>query len=70
MKIGSFTYKGVLLKPVMGWINHHSIVQQKDKWYIFYHDIQLSGKTHLRNIKVMELKYNTDGTIQTLDAYK
>jgi beta-xylosidase len=67
---GPFTYKGVLLKPVMGWTNHHSIVQQKDKWYIFYHDIQLSGKTHLRNVKVMELKYNADGTIQTLDAYK
>jgi hypothetical protein len=67
---GPFTYKGVLLKPVMGWTNHHSIVQHKNKWYIFYHDIQLSGKTHLRNVKVMELKYNADGTIQTLEAYK
>ncbi|MBL7818362.1 MAG: glycoside hydrolase family 43 protein [Saprospiraceae bacterium] len=66
---GPFTYKGVLLKPVQGWTNHHSIVQHQGKWYLFYHDVQLTGKTHLRNVKVMELKYNADGTIKTLDAY-
>src|SRR6478736_2373078 len=63
---GPFTYKGVVLNPVQGWTNHHSILPIKDKWYMFYHDVQLSGKTHLRNIKVTELKYNADGSIQTL----
>ncbi len=67
---GPFTYKGILLKPVEGWTNHHSIVEFKGKWYLFYHDVQLSGKTHLRNVKVTELKYNPDGSIQTLEAYK
>lgn len=67
---GPFTYKGIVLKPVQGWTNHHSIVEIKGKWYLFYHDVQLSGKTHLRNVKVMELKYNPDGTIQTMDAYR
>ena len=67
---GPFTYKGVLLKPVDGWTNHHSVVAFKGKWYLFYHDVQLSGQTHLRNVKVTELKYNSDGTIQTIDAYK
>ncbi|RYU95078.1 glycoside hydrolase family 43 protein [Emticicia agri] len=67
---GPFTYKGVVLKPVEGWTNHHSIVEFKGKWYLFYHDVQLSGQTHLRNIKVAELKYNPDGTIVTVDAYK
>ncbi|ALJ01618.1 glycoside hydrolase family 43 protein [Rufibacter tibetensis] len=67
---GPFTYKGVVLKPVEGWTNHHSIVEFKGKWYIFYHDTQLSGKTHLRNIKVTELKHNPDGTIQTITAVK
>lgn len=67
---GPFTYQGVLLKPVLGWTNHHSIVEFQGKWYLFYHDVQISGKTHLRNVKVTELKYNADGTIQTLDAYK
>jgi hypothetical protein len=65
---GPFVYKGIILKPVEGWTNHHSIIEVKGKWYLFYHDIQLSGKTHLRNVKVTELKYNSDGTIQTIDA--
>ncbi len=67
---GPFTYQGVLLNPVQGWTNHHSIVEVNGKWYLFYHDTQLSGKTHLRNIKVTELHYRPDGTIETIDAYK
>ena len=67
---GPFTYQGVLLNPVEGWTNHHSIVEFNGKWYLFYHDVQLSGKTHLRNIKVTELKYRPDGSIETIDAYK
>lgn len=67
---GPFTYQGVLLNPVEGWTNHHSIIEVKGKWYLFYHDIQLSGKTHLRNVKVTELKYNDDGTIQTVSPNK
>ena len=67
---GPFTYQGVILNPVEGWTNHHSIIEFNGKWYLFYHDVQLSGKTHLRNVKVTELKYNDDGTIQTETAYK
>jgi len=67
---GPFTYQGILMKPVQGWTTHHSIVEFKGKWYIFYHDTELSGKTHLRNIKVTELKHNADGTIQTIDPFK
>lgn len=67
---GPFTYQGIVLKPVQGWTNHHSIVQVGRRWYLFYHDVQLSGKTHLRNVKVTELTYNPDGTIKTIDAYK
>ena len=67
---GPFTYQGVILNPVQGWTNHHSIVEQNGKWYLYYHDVQMSGKTHLRNIKVTELKYNPDGTIHPITAYK
>lgn len=67
---GPFTYTGVILEPVEGWTNHHSIIEKDGKWYLFYHDVQLSGKTHLRNVKVTELKYNPDGTIQTLRAQR
>ena len=67
---GPFTYQGVILNPVVGWTNHHSIVEFKGKWYLFYHDSVLSeDKTHLRTVKVTELKYRPDGTIETIDAY-
>ena len=49
---------------------HHSIVEVKRKLYLFYHDTQLSGKTHLRNVKVTELVYNADGTIKPITAYE
>jgi Glycosyl hydrolases family 43 len=67
---GPFTVRGKILEPVLGWTNHHSIVEFKGRWYLFYHDAQLSGgQTHLRNIKVTEIKYRPDGSIVTVDAY-
>lgn len=67
---GPFTYKGVVLTPVLGWTSHHSIVEHQGKWYLFYHDSSLSGgQTHLRSVKVTELTHNDDGTINTIDAY-
>lgn len=66
---GPFTYQGVILKPVLGWTNHHSIVEFDGKWYLFFHDSSLSGgKTYLRSMKVAPLEYNADGTIKTIDA--
>ncbi|HUM66799.1 MAG TPA: glycoside hydrolase family 43 protein [Chitinophagaceae bacterium] len=67
---GPFTYQGVILNPVEGWTNHHSIVEFNNKWWLFYHDSQLSGKTHLRNVKVTELTHNADGSIQPLTPHK
>lgn len=68
---GPFTYQGIVLNPVIGWTNHHSIVEVNGKWYLFYHDSSLSkGVTHLRSVKVTELKYNHDGTIQAISPYK
>jgi hypothetical protein len=66
---GPFVYQGTFMKPVEGWTTHHSILQVKGKWYIYYHDTQLSGKTHLRNIKVTELKHNADGSIAMIDPF-
>ncbi len=68
---GPFTYRGRVLEPVLGWTNHHSIVQVGGQWYLFYHDSQLSdGQTHLRNIKVTELTHGPDGSIETIDPYR
>ncbi|MEO0330757.1 MAG: glycoside hydrolase family 43 protein [Bacteroidota bacterium] len=64
---GPFTYQGVVLNPVLGWTNHHSIMEFKGQWYLFYHDTELSdGQTHLRNIKVTELTHLPNGSIETI----
>ncbi len=66
---GPFTYKGIILTPVVGWTTHHSIVEFKGKWYLFHHDsVPSGGKTWLRSLKVVELEYNNDGTILTIDG--
>ena len=62
---GPFTYKGVILEPVVGWTTHHSIVEFKGKWYLFFHDcVPSDGQTWLRSMKVKDLEYNADGTIR------
>ena len=68
---GPFTYKGRILEPVIGWTTHHSIVEFKGKWYLFYHDSSMSnGVNHLRCVKFRELKYNEDGTIIPMKPYE
>ena len=67
---GPFTYQGVILEPVLGWTNHHSIVEHNGQWYIFYHDSSLSGgKTYLRSMKVAEIEHNEDGSIDTISSF-
>jgi hypothetical protein len=62
---GPFTYRGTILEPVLGWTTHHSIVEFRGRWYLFYHDCTLSeGVTHLRCVKVAPLQYEADGSIR------
>lgn len=62
---GPFTFRGVLLDPVVGWTTHHSIVEYKGQWYLFYHDcVPSDGVTWLRSLKVQRLYHNEDGTIE------
>lgn len=63
--LGPFTYGGRILEPVVGWTTHHSIVEFKGKWYLFYHDSSLSnGESHLRSVKVREIVYDESGKIK------
>ncbi len=63
--IGPFVYQDIILKPVLGWTTHHSIVKFQGKWYLFHHDSSLSGgATNKRSVKVAELTHNADGTMQ------
>jgi hypothetical protein len=65
---GPFVFRGYILYPVVGWTTHHSIVEFQGKWYLFYHDSSLSGGvSHKRCVKVAELVYNADGSIQTIE---
>jgi beta-xylosidase len=66
---GPFNYTGHILLPVQGWTTHHSIIQADGKWWLFYADTQISNKNHLRNVKVTELHFNADGTIQTINPF-
>ena len=69
-----FTHKGsVLDNPALngtninkGNNNHASIVEYKDKWYIFYHDRRLSDQVYKRSVSVDLVTYNNDGTLMNL----
>lgn len=66
---GPFTFRGVILTPVVGWTTHHAIVAYKGRWYLFYHDcVPSGGKTWLRSLKVTELTYRPDGTINVIEG--
>ena len=68
---GPFTYQGRILEPVIGWTTHHSIVEYKGKWYLFYHDSSLSGGVnHRRCVMFRELKYDENGKIIPMKPYE
>lgn len=69
--LGPFTFRGVLLTPVVGWTTHHSIAEIDGRWYLFFHDSAPSGGvSSLRSLKMTEIFHNPDGTIVTVDGGK
>ena len=66
---GPFTFRGVLLQPVVGWTTHHSICEYKGRWYLFHHDsVPSGGVTWLRSLKVVPLCYDDDGNLHVEPA--
>ncbi|MCD8260233.1 MAG: glycoside hydrolase family 43 protein [Bacteroides sp.] len=66
---GPFTYQGLILTPVVGWTTHHTIVEFKGKWYLFHHDcVPSNGQTWLRSLKVVELEYDENDKIVTVQG--
>ena len=63
--LGPFTFRGVIMPAFARDTNHHSIVQYKGKWYIFYHWWDLSGNTRLRSMRAEEIQFNANGTIKS-----
>lgn len=64
--LGPFKVTGVMMDETPGcWTNHHSVVQFKNQWYLFYHANDLSPAfDKARSIRADSLFFNTDGTIQ------
>ncbi len=64
---GPFEHKGVIMDESASgcWTNHHSIIEYKGQWYLFYHDRDLSPDFDKnRSIRADYLFFNDDGTIQ------
>lgn len=65
--MGPFKWAGVILDEAQSgcWTVHHSIVDFKGQWYLFYHDKDLSPAFDKnRSIKADKLFFNADGTIR------
>jgi hypothetical protein len=65
--LGPFKFAGVIMdeSPTGCWTNHHSIVQFKNQWYLFYHHNDLSPAfDKSRSVRVDSLAFNADGTIR------
>lgn len=64
--LGPWVDKGVILYPTGCETSHGSIVDFKDKAYLFYHCCNVSGKGELRSVCVDEITYNEDGTLNVV----
>lgn len=65
--MGPFEHKGIIMdeSPIDCWTNHHSILEYKKQWYLFYHHNDLSPDFDKnRSIRIDSLFFNEDGTIQ------
>jgi hypothetical protein len=65
--LGPFEWGGVILDESTSgcWTVHHSIVDYKGQWYLFYHDRDLSPTFDKhRSIRADKLFFNADGSIR------
>ena len=66
---GPWTYKGIFMDQENNSNNHHSIVEYKGQWILFYHRWIDTGnacenKKRQRQICAEYLYFNEDGTIK------
>lgn len=65
--LGPYKWVGIITDTNKSgcWTEHHSIVEYKGQWYLFYHDDQLApNNDRNRSVRVDYLTFNDDGTIQ------
>ena len=65
--MGPYEYKGLIMAEHENgcWTNHHSIINYKGQWYLFYHHNDFSPRDDKRrSVCIEKLYFNADGTIQ------
>ena len=65
--MGPYEYKGLIMPEHDNgcWTNHHSIINYKGQWYLFYHRNHFSPRDDKRrSVCIEKLFFNPDGTIQ------
>lgn len=65
--LGPFKVTGVIMDewPSGCWTNHHSFIEFKNQWYLFYHHNDLSPSFDKnRSMRADSLSFNADGTIR------
>ena len=65
--MGPYEYKGLIMAEHDNgcWTNHHSIINYKGQWYLFYHRNHFSPRDDKRrSVCIEKLFFNPDGTIQ------
>lgn len=65
--LGPWDFKGIIMAEHSNgcWTNHHSIVEYKGQWYLFYHTNFFSPKDDKRRSACIErISFNADGTIK------
>ncbi len=65
--LGPWDFKGLIMAEHANgcWTNHHSIVNYRGQWYLFYHHNPLSPRDDKRrSVQIEKLCFNADGTIR------
>lgn len=65
--VGPFKNGGVIMDESASgcWTNHHSIIEFKNQWLLFYHNNDLSPNfDKARSVRADSLYFNVDGTIR------
>ena len=65
--LGPWDFKGIIMAehPNGCWTNHHSFVEYKGQWYLFYHTNFFSpNDDKRRSVCIEKVTFNADGTIQ------
>jgi len=65
--LGPWDFKGIIMAEHANrcWTNHHSIVEYRGEWLLFYHRNDYSPAfDKLRSARIDRLCFNADGTIQ------